>query len=125
MAFEFKIAQEQTFTTLEKVEVLITPIAADVTLKCLYPATLDVTSAEMTVKGAAASGTTTKTGDLTDGFSLDLFIDDAFSTAVTADNVIIGYPIYAKMSWSVTSATASIQYHVEGEQSKIIIRSFL
>jgi len=97
----------------DQTEVYVAPGGSGITFICEYPSTVDVESGEITVKGATASGSASQTGDLTTGFSLGLFIDSGFVTAVDATNLFIGQEAFVRLTWSVSTATAKIDFLVD------------
>ena len=97
----------------DQTEVYVAPGGSGITFICEYPSTVDVESGEITVKGATASGSASQTGDLTTGFSLGLFIDSGFVTAVDATNLFIGQDAFVRLTWSVSTATAKIDFLVD------------
>ena len=81
--------------------------------QCSYPSTIDVaTNTKFTVKGATASGETIKTGNLASGFGLKLYVDEGQTKEATIENVIIGYPLYGDMTWSVTSVQSVVNFFI-------------
>merc|ERR1739847_129093 len=92
--------------TSDEVDVMTGPVGSDVTFTCQYPTLVTVNSGDFTVKGATATGATSKIGDLTNSFDLGVFIDDAMTAAADATNLFIGQMAYVKLGWQVTTATA-------------------
>jgi len=114
LEFAYDVSRSMQTLTLDTTNVLLAPVSTAITFICEYPSTVEVESDAITVKGATATGTTSHIGDLTDGFDLELFVDDSFSTAADATNLFIGQPAFVKLSWSVTSATSTINFLVDG-----------
>lgn len=114
IVFSVQVNSAAEALSLESNLVKIAPSESAITFKCSYAASVDVQTAEsFTVKGATATGATTKTGDLGDGFELKLYVDEDQNTEADETNVIIGYPLYGEVSWSVSSVHSLVNFFVD------------
>ena len=88
------------------------PVDAEVTFTCTYDASYTLSSNDFKVHGADAEGEITVNGDLSDGFDLSMYVDEAMSVPADDANVYVGYPVFAKVSWEVTSAQDMVNFYV-------------
>merc|ERR1712110_520533 len=113
LIFSFSVGKGGGGIQLEDNHVQVAPSTSAVTFKCSYAASIDVTTEEkFSVKGATATGETTKTGELAEGFGLKLYVDEEQNTEANGENVIIGYPLYGDMTWSVSSVHNMVNFYV-------------
>ena len=113
LIFSFSVGKAGGALSLDGNSVQIAPAASSVKYQCSYPSTINVaTDNKFTVKGATASGETIKTGNLATGFGLKLYVDENQTKEATIQNVIIGYPLYGDMTWSVTSVQSVVNYFI-------------
>lgn len=95
-----------------EVDVWMAPVNSQITFTCSYPSAVDVESDSFTVKGATATGDASKVGDLSGGFTLGIYVDDSYITLADVSNLFIGQPAYGAVEWSVSTASAAVDYIV-------------
>ena len=81
--------------------------------RCSYSSSITVKSDEFSVTTAAASGVALNdSGSLAAGFALQLYTDKKETTVADATNVVIGFPLYATMKWSLTTVS-SVNFFID------------
>lgn len=91
----------------------VSPVGSSMKFRCAYPASFDVSSSPFNVKSAEVNGNQVTVGDLKSGFSLDLYTDEAQQSTVDGQNLYIGAPVYADMTWSVTTTQTLVNFYVD------------
>lgn len=91
----------------------VSPVGSTMQFRCAYPASFDISTDSFTVKTAEVNGNTVKFGDLKKGFSLDLYTDKEQQTSSDSGNIYIGAPVYAEMTWSVTTTQQLVNFYID------------
>jgi len=112
LVFSFDVGKKMEKIVMSGNDVFIDPVSAALTFKCRYLAEVDLTSDQFTVKGATATGETIQDGTLDDGFGLVMYTDATYETVTNNENVFVGYPVYGKVDWSVTTAQAAVNFYI-------------
>ena len=104
--------QETTGGSQVATDLFMAPVEAVITFQCTYADTLSIDSTVFNVKGSTAIGTAVSTGSLIDGFSVKLYKSD-WTTEIDPQKVFIGYPMYAEVKWTVSSAQSAVNFYVK------------
>lgn len=86
-----------------------------VDFQCAYKAAVTLNTVdEFTVNSWEIDDRVVQTGNLGDGFSIDLFINpQATSPLQPGSALVIGSTVYAKVNWAVTTLTSELSFFVE------------
>lgn len=107
-----KITVATNSTNATTLDVWTAPVNSQITFTCSYPSVVDVESANFTVKGATATGQASTIGDLSGGFKLGIYVDQNYTTLANVSNLFIGQPAYGEVEWTVSTASAAVDYVV-------------
>ena len=113
LVFSYTLGTSQEGVMIGGKDIFMGGFMATMEFECVYKTDVKVSNEIFNVHMADADAKAVQFGSLQDGFSLNLFEDQAMSTTIhSGSRIFVGQTIYASVDWAVLSLTNIVKFHI-------------